>query len=360
MPVYKDEKKGTWYVMVRYVDWQGTRKQKCKRGFDTKREAQEWERKSRQQTSADMDMTFEAFWELYEHDKKPRVKESTWDTKQNIVETKILPYFGKKKISDISTKDIIAWQNELLAYRDENHKPYSAAYLKTLHNQMNAILNHAVKFYNLSSNPSAKVGNMGSDKHTQMQFWTTEEYKKFAEAAMDKPLSYYAFEILYWAGLREGEMLALTPADINLEKGTITVNKTYKRKKGQDVITSPKTEKSNRTISMPQFLCEEIKDCLKMIYGIKKNDRIFSGLSVHMLYREMDRCSKEAGVKRIRIHDLRHSHISLLIDMGFSAVAIGDRVGHESVEITYRYAHLFPSKQGEMASQLNDIGKGDF
>ena len=81
---------------------------------------------------------------------------------------------------------------------------------------------------------------------------------------------------------------------------------------------------------------------------------------VHMLYREMERCSKEAGVKCIRIHDLRHSHISLLIDMGFSAVAIGDRVGHESVEITYRYAHLFPSKQGEMASQLNDIGKGDF
>lgn len=360
MPVYKDEKKGTWYVMVRYVDWQGTRKQKCKRGFDTKREAQEWERKFRQQTSADMDMTFEAFWELYEYDKKPRVKESTWDTKQNIVETKILPYFGKKKISDISTKDIIAWQNALLAYRDENHKPYSAAYLKTLHNQMNAILNHAVKFYNLSSNPSAKVGNMGSDKHIQMQFWTTEEYKRFAEAAMDKPLSYYAFEILYWAGLREGEMLALTPADINLEKGTITVNKTYKRKKGQDVITSPKTEKSNRTISMPQFLCEKIKDCLKMICGIKKNDRIFSGLSVHMLYREMDRCSKEAGVKRIRIHDLRHSHISLLIDMGFSAVAIGDRVGHESVEITYRYAHLFPSKQGEMASQLNNIGKGEF
>ena len=165
--------------------------------------------------------------------------------------------------------------------------------------------------------------------------------------------SYYAFEILYWAGLREGEMLALTPADIDFEKGTITVNKTYKRKKGQDVITSPKTEKSNRTISMPQFLCEEIKDCMKMIYGIKKNDRIFSGLSVHMLYREMDRCSKEAGVKCIRIHDLRHSHISLLIDMGFSAVAIGDRVGHESVEITYRYAHLFPSKQGEMASQLD-------
>ena len=64
-------------------------------------------------------------------------------------------------------------------------------------------------------------------------------------------------------------------------------------------------------------------------------------------------------VKRIRIHDLRHSHISLLIDMGFSAVAIADRVGHESIEITYRYAHLFPSKQKEMASKLNDMNKGE-
>ena len=360
MPVYKDEKKGSWYVMTRYTDWQGIRKQKCKRGFATKREAQEWEHKFNQQNSADMDMTFEAFWELYEKDMKPRVKESTWDTKQNIVETKILPYFGKKKIRDITTKDIISWQNEMLAYRDENHKPYADSYLKTLHNQISSILNHAVRFYNLSVNPAAKVGNMGSDKHTEMLFWTTEEYKKFAEAAMDKPLSYYAFEVLYWAGLREGEMLALTPADFDFEKGTVTVNKTYKRKKGQDVITTPKTHKSYRTISMPQFLCEEMQDCLKMIYGIKKKDRIFAGLSVHTLYREMERCSEEAGVKRIRIHDLRHSHISLLIDMGFSAVAIGNRVGHESVEITYRYAHLFPSKQGEMAAQLNNIGKGDF
>lgn len=360
MPVYKDEKKGSWYVMARYTDWQGVRKQKCKRGFATKREAQDWERKFNQQNSADMDMTFEAFWELYENDIKPRVKESTWDTKQNIVETKILPCFGKKKICEISTKDIIAWQNEMLAYRDEKRKPYSASYLKTLHNQLSSILNHAVKFYNLSSNPAAKVGNMGSDKHTEMLFWTTEEYKKFADVAMDKPLSYYAFEILYWAGLREGEMLALTPADLDFEKGTVTVNKTYKRKKGQDVVTTPKTNKSYRTISMPQFLCEEMQDCIKMIYGIKKKDRIFAGLSVYTLYREMERCSKDAGVKRIRIHDLRHSHISLLIDMGFSAVAIGDRVGHESVEITYRYAHLFPSKQGEIAAQLNNIGKGDF
>ena len=71
------------------------------------------------------------------------------------------------------------------------------------------------------------------------------------------------------------------------------------------------------------------------------------------LHHEMDRGAKEAGVKRIRIHDLRHSHVSLLIEMGFSALAIADRVGHESVDITYKYAHLFPSKQQEMAQKLD-------
>ena len=125
MPVFKDEARGTWYVMVRYQDWTGERKQKCKRGFATKREAQEWERSFQMQTSGDLDMTFEAFTELYTKDMKPRLKENTWLTKENIIQKKILPYFGKRKISEITTKDVIAWQNELLAYRDEQRKPYS-------------------------------------------------------------------------------------------------------------------------------------------------------------------------------------------------------------------------------------------
>ena len=158
--------------MVRYQDWTGERKQKCKRGFATKREAQEWERSFQMQTSGDLDMTFEAFTELYTKDVKPRLKENTWLTKENIIQKKILPYFGKRKISEITTKDVIAWQNELLAYRDEKRKPYSATYLKTLHNQLSAIFNHAVRFYELRSNPAAKAGNMGSEERKEMLFWT--------------------------------------------------------------------------------------------------------------------------------------------------------------------------------------------
>lgn len=193
---------------------------------------------------------------------------------------------------------------------------------------------------------------MGSEEHKEMLFWTKEEYKKFSFEMMDKPVSFYAFEMLYWCGIREGELLALTPADFDFENETVRINKSYQRLHGEDVITAPKTKKSIRTIKMPTFLVEEMQEYLKMLYGLKKKDRIFT-VTKHYLHHEMDRGAKAAGVKRIRIHDLRHSHISLLIDMGFSAVAIADRVGHESIDITYNYAHLFPSKQAEMASKLN-------
>ena len=356
MAIYKNDN-GTWYVMIRYQDWTGARKQKCKRGFSTRKEAADWELQFKLQKKASVDMTMESFCTMYEEDVRPSLKQSTWLTKENIIQQKILPYFENYKINEITTKDVRAWQNEMLAYRNEENKPYSSSYLKTLHNQLSAIFNYAVRFYDLRSNPAAKAGNMGSEERKEMLFWTKEEYQKFSEVMMDKPISYYAFQMLYWTGIREGELLALTPADFDFEKGTVKISKTYQRIKGEDMITSPKTKKSNRTVQMPDFLCTEMQEFFDMQYGLKRKDRIFN-ITKSYLHHEMDRGSKAAGVKRIRIHDLRHSHISLLIDMGFSAVAIADRVGHESIEITYRYAHLFPSKQKEMAVKLDFMNKG--
>ena len=243
MPVFKNEDNGSWYVMARYVNWKGERKQKCKRGFATKKEAQEWERMFQLRNSSDLDMSFEAFTELYIRDVKNRLKENTWLTKEHIIRTKILPFFGKLKISGISTKEIITWQNEMLAYRDERKKPYSQTYLKTLHNQFFAIFNHAVRYYNLRENPCKKAGSMGKKKKREMMFWTKEQYLKFVDVMMDKSLSFYAFEMLYWCGIREGELLALTPADFDFEKRTVTINKSYQRLNGQDLITTPPRRK---------------------------------------------------------------------------------------------------------------------
>jgi len=240
----------------------------------------------------------------------------------------------------------------MLSYRDDKGQSYSTTYIKTLHNQLSAIFNHATRFYGLKANPAAIAGNMGSEKHKEMLFWTKEEYLKFADVMMDKPASYYAFEILYWTGIREGELLALTPGDLDFEKNTLSITKSYQRLKGRDVITDPKTPKSVRVIKMPQFLTDELRDYIKSLYGITSGDRIFE-ITKHYLHHEMTRGAVAAGVKRIRIHDIRHSHISLLIEMGYSAVAIADRVGHESIDVTFKYAHLFPSKQSEMAARLD-------
>lgn len=352
MAVYKEDKTGTWRVIYRYTDWNGERKQTQKRGFKTRREAQAWEHEQLNKKNADLDMKFKSFVELYTADVKTRLKENTWATKEHIIRTKLEPYFGKLKMCAITPQQIITWQNELINYRDEQGKAYSPVYLKTVNNQLSAIFNHAVKYYNLRENPCKKAGSMGKKKNREMQFWTKEEYLKFAGAMMDKPLSYYAFEMLYWCGLREGELLALTPSDFDFEKRTVSITKSYQRLNGQDLITTPKTEKSNRVITMPKFLSDEIQDYLKMLYDIEPDARMFT-VTKSYLYREMERGAKEAGVKRIRVHDLRHSHVSLLIDMGFSATAIADRVGHESIEITYNYAHLFPSKQTEIADRLD-------
>ena len=352
MAVYKEEKTNTWRVIYRYTDWTGERKQSQRRGFKTKREALAWEREQLNKSTADLDMTFRSFVELYTADMQTRLKENTWATKDHIIRTKLLPYFGKLKMCNITAQQIITWQNEMLGHKDKNGKKYSPVYLRSVNSQLSAIFNHAVRYYNLRENPCKKAGNMGKKKNREMLFWTKEEYLKFAEIMMDKPLSFYAFEMLYWCGIREGELLALTPTDFDFEAGTVSINKSYQRLKGEDVITTPKTKKSNRVIKMPKFLCGEMEDYLKMFYSAGADERIFP-VSKHYLHHEMDRGAKAAGVKRIRIHDLRHSHISLLIDMGFTALAIADRVGHESIDITYRYAHLFPTRQTEMADKLD-------
>jgi len=145
MAVYK-ESKGSWRVIYRFTDWTGERKQSSKRGFETKREALAWEREQHQKLVADLDMTFGCFVESYTQDMQCRLKENTWATKENIINCKLLPYFSKRKINEISPKEIISWQNKMIDHRDEKGNAYSPVYLKTLHNQLSAIFNHAVKF----------------------------------------------------------------------------------------------------------------------------------------------------------------------------------------------------------------------
>ena len=355
MPVYKDKERNTWMVKTKYKDWQGDSKWLTRRGFRTKREALDWEREQKLFRTGNLGMTFENFVELYRLDRRVRLKESTFTTKDHIIDTKLIPYFGKMSVMEITPTDILRWQNELMAYRNPNTgRPYSKSYLRTVHNQISAIFNHAVRFYKLKENPAAIAGSMGSNKSTQTNCWTKEEYLQFAEYMMDDPKGYYAFQMLYWCGLREGEMMALEPGDFDFQKGTVSITKTFHQHGGKQYITEPNTPKSNRVVTMPAFLAQEMEEYLEMVGPLKEDKRVFP-VSKTYLHNCMTKGSEAMGWKRIRIHDLRHSHVSLLIHMGYSAVAIADRLGHESIDITYRYAHLFPNIQEDMAGKLDAL-----
>ena len=319
MGAYKD-KNGTWYAQFRFTNWKGEPDRKTKRGFATKREALDWERDFLTRSSGNLEMTFEAFYELYKKNMKERIKLSTWNMKESVIEGKILPYFKRKRMCDIKPRDVVEWQNTLIKTGNENGEPYSPVYLKTIHNQLSAIFNHAVKFYDLPSNPARKAGNMGKEKSREMLFWTQSEYKAFSEAIMDKPISFYAFEVLYWGGLRLGEMLALTKKDIDFKRGIIRITKSFQRIKGEDLITDPKTPNSVRNVQMPDFLAEELKDYIGSLYGVDDSDRIFP-ITKSYLHHEMKRGCEASGVKKIRIHDLRHPYVKHTTKKYISAIA---------------------------------------
>lgn len=347
MPAYKDEERGTWYASFYYTDWMGNRKLKKKRGFKTQREAKEFEREFLNKEERDCDITFEFLVEEYFKDLSTRLKKTTIAIKRDIFNTKILPYMKNLKISQITPTTVRLWQNEILK------GGYAPTYQKTIHNQLSAILNYAVKYYNMPNNPCRITGSIGKKNADSMKIWTLDDYKKFIALEM-KPAAFVAFEILFWCGLREGELLALTPADITEDK-KIHITKTFVRVDGEELVTPPKTPKSIRDVPIPDFLYNEIQDYISKLYGIQPQDKLFY-FTKGFIGKEIKRLHEKAGVERIRTHDLRHSHASLLIDMGYSIFLISERLGHENVETTMNtYGHLYPNKHQEMVDGLEKL-----
>lgn len=352
MAAYRDGKRGKWYVSFHYRDWTGADKRKLKRGFDSKKEALEWEREFLAGQAGDLAMSFGQFVEIYYDDMGKRLRENTMSTKRYIIDLKILPYFKDRIISEITAPDIRKWQNEIM----ENG--YSKTYLKTINNQLSAIFNYAVKYYDLRRNPCLIAGSMGKGQADEMLFWTIEEFRQFADCMMNKPLSYMAFTILFWTGIRLGELLALKVSDIDFDAALMTINKSLQRIKGRDVVTDPKTPKGNRVITLPDFLVEDIRDYLATIYKAKAEDRLVPVTKTYLEH-EMERGIRESGVKRIHIHCLRHSNTVLLARANVSPVEMAERLGHEKVETTLNiFAHVFPGRRKEIAQMLDDIYHG--
>lgn len=356
MPAYKYTLKNgkvLWYAAFNYTDWTGQNRHTCKRGFKTQREAKEYERSVLDQDKNTSDILFVSLVENYMKDMEHRLKPTTMENKRFIIEGKLLPYFGRLKVCDIDTIKIRKWQNEFLSYRDETGRPFSQTYLKTVNNQLSALMNYAVKHYRLPFNPCKAAGSMGKSKADEMNIWTQEQYEQFS-GAIQKSSVKLAFDILFYTGMRSGELLALTPADI-LPAKRIDINKNYAKVKGEDLFLEPKTAKAKRCISIPDFLYDDINEYISKLYGIGKGDRIFY-FTKSALEKEIKRAAQKAGLPPIRVHDLRHSHASMLIELGFTPLEIADRLGHESVKTTLdTYSHLYPDKDQKLADRLNQF-----
>lgn len=348
MPTYKDEKTGLWYCKFVYTDWMGQKKQKKKMGFRLQKEAKQFELDFLSKNSQSCDIRFCDLIEIYMDDCKARLKPTTYKGKQDVLEKHIIPYFKNFKVNEIQAMTVRRWQTELI----NSPKKYKPTYLRTLNSQLSAIFNFAVKYYGLPYNPVQRSGPMGKKKSDLMQFWKPDEFQLFIEAVSDKPMSQVIFNLLYWTGMRSGELLALTLNDFDFEERTVSINKNFARVDGEDLFLEPKTPKSKRKITLPQFVCDMVKDYADKLYGYDPSDRLFE-ITKHYLKSEMERGCKKTGVRLIRVHDIRHSHASLLIEMGFTPLLISERLGHESAVITLGiYAHLYPDKQNEVAQRL--------
>lgn len=351
MPVksYKDRNgKTKYYASFYYTDYTGKRRKKKKEGFPTAAAAKQYERDFIDQHNGSSDILFKNLVENYLADCRQRQKPTTLLSKESRIKKYITPFFSGLPISEITPLHVRKWQNEIL---QKDFKPGTA---RTIHANLAAVLNYAVKYYGLKQNPATLAGSIGTLKQLhKIQFYTLAQFKTFLPHVRQQ--YQLAFKLLFFSGLRIGELLALTIEDFNAAAGTLAVNKTYSTE--LKIIQTPKTTKSNRVVTLPPFLIRETTDYISSrFFEPQPGERLFFWLCKRTLAIENRNAATLASLPPIRLHDFRHSHASLLIDLGFPPLVISERLGHESIKTTLEiYSHLYPDKAANVADKLEEI-----
>lgn len=335
------------------------------------------EREYRLKTAFDMEkeelmpmetnILFERLLDAFMADKRVRLRRTTYVSYQAIVERFLRPAFSGKRIEEITTADVRRWQNCIMKL------DYKPQYVRKIDSMLTTVLNFGMRFYGLKKNVALAAGSIGEWKSRGNQFWTCDEYARFRRTLTeggDRPpkggairnvLYPVAFDLLFWTGMRVGELLALTPSDFDFDAGTVTISKSFHHIESEDYIDLPKTRKSNRTIAVHKALLNEVDEAIKKGH-FNSEERIFA-FTRNALEYKIDRVTAAIGMEPIKLHSLRHSHASLLVEMGVSPLLIAERLGHEKVETTLNiYSHLYPNKQAELVADLEKLdigGTGD-
>ena len=365
MPAFKD-KSGKWYCKFYYSDGTGKRKAKLKRGFTLRREAEAWERAFLEQKQFQPNMPFHDFYTLYRAETYPQIRLNSRRSKDYRAK-RILPYFGDMGISDITPTDVRKWHNELI------EQGFSKKYIVNLHRDLSAVFNHAMRFYGLKENPAKTTGLPKVPGHVPktMRYLSLSEFHRVIEC-VDDMKAHVAISLLYWSGVRKGELYALTWGKVDFRSQEITVDRSLQHIGGKDIVTATKTYEA-RTLKMPKRVMDDLKEYKNACYTARDMDFLFHYDAVFIQNAIRDATEKanvmieeenlEKGthvppITRIHVHGLRHSHASYLISIGVNIVLVSKRLGHEKVSTTLdTYSHFFPKDEKDMLNTMNTDAK---
>ena len=343
MSAYRDEKSKMWYVKFRYTDWQGKSKHTTKRGFKTKKDALNYEHEFKATSEERVDITVASLAQKYLEDKKLHVKTGTFITLSNNIKNHILPHLGKLKLTELTPLIMREWQNSMI------RKNLSLTSISNINHCCSSFLNFAVKFYGLRQNPLKLIGNVGKIE-SSINFWELSEFNQFIEVVKNPKLK-ICFLLLFYGGIRKGELIALNESDFDFLNNSISITKSMDFVTKE--ITTTKTPYSVRTIEMPEGIMQSVKNYINSLDEV--TNPIFN-MNNSTLPKAIKRYAQKAGVKEIRVHDLRHSHASLLIHSGVPITTISKRLGHKSPKITLDvYSPMYAETGKQTADILQEI-----
>lgn len=358
-------KKITYKCEGSYVDANGNNKRYHKRGFATKSEAQQWEEifLAKARNEIDTGITYGILYEIYKETKKGKIKDRSYNDMEYLFSLHILPHWSELQINKITLKKIEDWQTKLLntTHKVRNQeKHFSNKYLESIQMQFKAVLRYG---YQMGYTNDQRIiffdyAKRNDEQKKEMQFWEPDEYNRFISVCDELPYK-TLYSTLYWCGIRLGEALALNWNDVDFKKKTISISKSYSKHTHQ--ITSPKTKNSYRSVIVPDkclSLLEALKNEQKCIIGYNDKNFVFyfnKPLDENAIRERKNNWCKVAGIKQIKIHELRHSHVSLLIHLGFSPFDIAKRLGHTVEMVNNVYGHWFNEAQQSMVDKLNNL-----
>lgn len=371
MASYEKRPSGLWSVRFKTMTSDGVETYKRLSGYKTKKEAQyayeDYLRNPEPQPSqipaptpepepTASDMLFSELVNLFFIFKKPRLKAQSYYDLEKKIRDKIIPFFGNMAVKDITPLIVLDWQSKVLA-------GYSYKYQKDIHTYLVSIYNYASKYHDIIDIMDKVDPPANLDGKKEMLIWSPEEFAAVIPNVTNTPYN-ILYKFLYVSGARRGEALALTWEDIDFEKHTVKINKNVAYKVGKNgkpyQVYTPKNLTSNRTLHLPPSIFSELESYRAwQIENTKSQNFIFGAedpLPPTSIERHLTNAAKKAGVKRIRIHDLRHSCASVLIHKGVTIVAVSKHLGHKTVKQTLdTYAHLLPDDNSMIVSALSSI-----